>query len=40
MARICKACRQPLDGDPRLHDCPEGDEPDSPAQDDGEGVAA
>lgn len=31
MARICAACRQVLDGDPRLHDCPE-DEP----RDDGE----
>jgi hypothetical protein len=28
MARLCAACRQPLDGDPRLHDCPEdGTEP-------------
>ncbi len=27
MARLCKACRQPLDGDPRDHDCPEADLP-------------
>lgn len=26
MARICKACRQPVD-DPRDHDCPEDREP-------------
>ena len=27
MARICPDCRQVLDGDPRLHDCPEDDDP-------------
>lgn len=38
MARLCKACRQVLDGDPRLHDCP--DEDDAPdGQDDGDEAA-
>ena len=27
MARLCRACRQPLDGDPQDHDCPEDWEP-------------
>lgn len=28
MATLCARCRQVLDGDPRLHDCPEDDGPD------------
>lgn len=37
MARICSNCRQPVDGNPREHDCPdddlepEGDGPDEAA---------
>jgi hypothetical protein len=34
MARLCRACRQVLEGDPRLHDCPDEDQ--EPAGDDPE----
>lgn len=37
MARICKACRQPLD-DPRDHDCPAEDQ--EPGKDGSDGNAA
>lgn len=40
MARLCKACRQVLDGDPRLHDCPEDDGPDGPDEDESDIPAA
>lgn len=40
MARLCKACRQRLDGDPRLHDCPAEDVPDGPEDEYEEPLAA
>jgi hypothetical protein len=39
MARLCKACRLPVD-DPRDHDCPDDDDPGAAQGQDGDGEEA